>query len=139
VKRQHSDTTVACPNCNKNFIQQKNLDLHLLNGICDEANVEYKKEKKRLKEKTFQCPHCPLAMSTGSRLKRHVTTVHIKGTGMSPKGKSHRCSHCEFHTPFKKRLMTHMEQMHPKLYNPYEQNPYEQQQQQQQQQHSEYV
>jgi len=125
VKRQHSDTTVACPNCNKNFIQQKNLDLHLLNGICDEANIEYKKEKKRLKEKTFQCPHCPLAMSTGSRLKRHVTTVHIKGTGMSPKGKSHRCSHCEFHTPFKKRLMTHMEQMHPKLYNPYEQNPYQ--------------
>jgi len=119
VRRQHSDTTVSCPNCHKNFIQQKNLDIHLLNGICNVERVECMKERKK-NTRPWKCPYCPKAMENESRYKRHVNNIHLKGTGMSPKGKSHRCCHCEFHTPFKKRLVKHMGEMHPTLYNPFE-------------------
>lgn len=122
VKRQHSSTTVDCPNCLKKFILQKNLDLHIANGICDDTRVEIQKKKKRMKakEKTILCPYCPLVMAGSSNMKRHVELVHLKGTtGTSPHGKSHKCIHCEFLTPFEKKLQKHMDTMHPVIFNPY--------------------
>jgi hypothetical protein len=120
VRREHSESTVQCPTCNKKFIKQVNLDLHIENEICEGTRQAAMKIKKKMKirEDRHPCPHCK-AMMTRKALKRHIVQVHMTGTGISPKGKSQRCMHCEFHTPFEKKLQKHLDVMHPKMYNPY--------------------
>ena len=122
IRRDHNEHCVSCPKCNKNFMKQANLDLHLANGICDQPRQDLLNEKKKIvaKLKKDPCPHCnKIITSSKGGLRKHIERVHVKGTGMSPKGKSQRCTYCEFHTPFEKKLQIHMDLMHPEMYNPY--------------------
>ena len=119
VRRDHNEECVQCPKCNKNFIKQLNLDQHLENGICDQQRQDFMKQKKAKEamESKRPCPHCDKVVIRKS-MKKHIALVHEKGTGMSPKGKSQRCTYCEFHTPFEKKLKKHIDLMHPVMHNP---------------------
>ena len=125
VRKHHNKECVTCPKCNKNFFKQTNLDQHLENGICEQTRQDFLKERKKMlgkagKDSRSPCPHCgKIITSIRGALKKHIERVHIKGTGMSPKGQSHICTFCEFHTPFEKKLQKHMDLMHPAMYNPY--------------------
>ena len=122
-KREHSGVAIPCPHCNKNFIQQRNLDLHIENGICQAERVKYMNKMKKLKcRKEIPCTVCGKLLTSNYKMKRHMENVHIQGTGMSPKGKCIRCQHCEFNTPWEKKLERHLETMHPDEYNPYHTN-----------------
>ena len=122
-KREHSGVAIPCPHCNKNFIQQRNLDLHIENGICQAERVKYMNKMKKLKcRKEIPCTVCGKLLTSNYKMKRHMENVHIQGTGMSPKGKCIRCQHCEFNTPWEKKLERHLETMHPDKYNPYHTN-----------------
>ena len=122
-KREHSGVAIPCPHCNKNFIQQRNLDLHIENGICQAERVKYMNKMKKLKcRKEIPCPVCGKLLTSNYKMKRHMERVHVQGTGMSPKGKCIKCQHCEFNTPWEKKLERHLETMHPDEYNPYHTN-----------------
>ena len=119
-KREHSGVAIPCPTCNKKFIQQRNLDLHVENGICQAERVKYMNKMKKLKcRKEIPCTVCDKILTSNYKMKRHMERVHIQGTGMSPKGKCIKCQHCEFNTPWEKKLERHLETMHPEEHNPY--------------------
>ena len=122
-KREHSGIAIPCPKCNKKFIQQRNLDIHLENGICEAERVKHMNKMKKLKRmKEIPCPVCQKILTSNYKMKRHLEGVHYQETGMSPKGNCIKCHHCEFNTPFQKKLERHTELMHPEEYSSYHKN-----------------
>ena len=76
-KREHSGIAIQCPKCNKKFIQRRNLEVHLVNGICEAERVKQMKKMKKLKRmKEIPCPVCQKILTSNYKLKRHLEGVH---------------------------------------------------------------
>ena len=92
-----------CKNCKKNFIQQKNLTLHLVNGICEKERFGYIKEKKKVCFKTksipFHCPECGKKSLNKANLVKHLSWVHSKFEKVP--GLSEDLKSCQLYKSFK--------------------------------------